>query len=242
MRTRLLAVLMCILAPAALHAGLDLGILPYAYMDKSFLTYESDPLNYFTAPLRWGYMDRTGKVLISHEYEEAGFFNDRGLAPVKKDGKWGLINRRGKMILEWQHGYIDTLPSGYFKAFKKGGAVYLDPGGSETGDARSALAPPAGGNEGTDRNCKDTIRSSGGRPESFGYVMKGFSHRNLPMVGLYRTSGERLSRPIFSGIETKCIDDIIRFKLRDGETVYFLLCKGVFLRPRLKQHGTMERR
>jgi hypothetical protein len=46
---------------------------------------------------RWGYIDKTGKV-VSSGYEEASDFSE-GLAPVKKDGRYGYVDAAGKMVI-----------------------------------------------------------------------------------------------------------------------------------------------
>ena len=235
-----LVALILTFVPAAVRAGLDLSILPFGYIDKSSLTYESDALNYYASPVRWGYMDRSGKVLIQPGLEDAGFFNTEGLAPVKKNGAWSIVDKKGRTVREPQGGgYIEVLPNGYFKIRKDKKTSYLDPKGRAITEERFKTAPAVTENEGVVRSCKNR-KGAGEGPGAYGYAIRGISHRNLPMVGLYRLSGERISRPVFSGIETVVVGDLIRFMLRDGETVYFLLCDGVFLRPRLKQHGTWK--
>lgn len=47
---------------------------------------------------KWGYMDKTGKVIIPLQFEKADFFSE-GLAPVKIDGKVGYINETGAMAI-----------------------------------------------------------------------------------------------------------------------------------------------
>ncbi|MDE6591130.1 MAG: WG repeat-containing protein, partial [Oscillospiraceae bacterium] len=43
---------------------------------------------------------------IAPQYEDAGLFNtDDGLAPVKKDGKWGYIDKDGKAAIGFQYDY-----------------------------------------------------------------------------------------------------------------------------------------
>jgi len=37
-----------------------------------------------------GFVDKSGKVIVSLEYDDVGFFSE-GLAAVKKDGKWGIL-------------------------------------------------------------------------------------------------------------------------------------------------------
>lgn len=54
-----------------------------------------------------GFMDIHGEMVIAPSYEEAGWFSE-GLAPVKKGGKWGFINKTGKVV--WDFRYDLLLP------------------------------------------------------------------------------------------------------------------------------------
>src|SRR6266480_225689 len=46
---------------------------------------------------KWGYIDKTGKIVISR-YDFAKSFSE-GLAAVKDGGKWGYIDKTGKMVI-----------------------------------------------------------------------------------------------------------------------------------------------
>ena len=47
----------------------------------------------------WGYIDATGKWLVSPKYKAATAFKN-GFARVKIKGKWGVINKEGKLIVD----------------------------------------------------------------------------------------------------------------------------------------------
>ncbi len=49
-------------------------------------------------PTLWGYIDKTGKVVIAPRLEEVTSFAE-GLAAVKLDGKWGYIDKTGKFAV-----------------------------------------------------------------------------------------------------------------------------------------------
>lgn len=56
---------------------------------------------------KYGFADRkTGKTVIKHQFDYAGWFNDKGFANIKKDGKWGIINTKGEFVLEPIYDYI----------------------------------------------------------------------------------------------------------------------------------------
>jgi hypothetical protein len=44
---------------------------------------------------KWGYIDKTGKTIISFLYDDVAFFSE-GLASVKLNNKWGYINKTGE--------------------------------------------------------------------------------------------------------------------------------------------------
>ena len=57
----------------------------------------SDNFAAFYEAGKWGYEDRDGNIVIPAEYDEAGDFI-KGLAIVKKDGKFGVITPTGKEV------------------------------------------------------------------------------------------------------------------------------------------------
>ena len=50
---------------------------------------------------KYGYIDKTGKMLISPQFDDAGSFFD-GLAGVRTGPKWGYIDKTGKMVISAQ--------------------------------------------------------------------------------------------------------------------------------------------
>lgn len=49
----------------------------------------------------YGYIDKTGSIIIEANFDEAGIFYN-GLALVKKKGLWGYIDTHGKITIEYQ--------------------------------------------------------------------------------------------------------------------------------------------
>lgn len=56
---------------------------------------------------KWGYMNRSGHLVIDPQFERAISFAE-GLAPVKKNGKWGYIDPNGTIVIQPQ--YAAVLP------------------------------------------------------------------------------------------------------------------------------------
>lgn len=50
---------------------------------------------------KWGFIDKTGKMVIHPQFDGAGNFSE-GLAAVKVDNKWGFVNDKGKLIIAAQ--------------------------------------------------------------------------------------------------------------------------------------------
>ncbi|WP_435932419.1 WG repeat-containing protein [Moraxella bovoculi] len=47
---------------------------------------------------KYGYVDKTGKVVVPIQYDETWFFSE-GLAGVKQNGKWGFIDKTGEVVI-----------------------------------------------------------------------------------------------------------------------------------------------
>lgn len=48
---------------------------------------------------QYGFVDKSGKLVIEYKYDKAYEFNSYGFATIKKDGKWGAINEQGQEIV-----------------------------------------------------------------------------------------------------------------------------------------------
>lgn len=49
---------------------------------------------------KFGYVDKSGKVIVDYIYDDATEQNDYGYVAVKKDGKWGSIDNKGNIVQE----------------------------------------------------------------------------------------------------------------------------------------------
>jgi len=49
----------------------------------------------------WGYIDRTGTVVIKPQFDRAKWFAE-GLAPAQRDDMWGYIDKTGKVVIPCQ--------------------------------------------------------------------------------------------------------------------------------------------
>ncbi len=86
------------------------------------------------AQFKAGFLDKTGKEVITAQFESASSFS-QGLAAVKINGKWGYIDKTGKIVLEPTYGYALD-----FKKYEnqiaaivtiKGNNIYINKSGIE---------------------------------------------------------------------------------------------------------------
>ena len=60
---------------------------------------------------QWGYINKTGKIVIGLQFDEADSFSE-GLARVVFDGKSGYINKTGKMVIRPQFDEANSFSEG----------------------------------------------------------------------------------------------------------------------------------
>ena len=49
---------------------------------------------------KWGFVDKSGNVVIDYIYDKVTDLNEYGYAGIKVDNKWGVVNSNGEIILE----------------------------------------------------------------------------------------------------------------------------------------------
>ena len=49
---------------------------------------------------RWGFVDKSGNVVVDYIYDKATDLNAYGYAGILLDGKWGVVNSQGEVIVE----------------------------------------------------------------------------------------------------------------------------------------------
>lgn len=78
--------------------------------------------------LRWGYIDKTGRVVIEPAFEDAWPFSG-GLASVLINGKWGYADKTGKEVIKAEYDYAWPFSEGLGRVLKSGKHGYVDPKG-----------------------------------------------------------------------------------------------------------------
>ena len=82
----------------------------------------------------WGYIDRTGAVVIAPRYEQAMSFSE-GRAAVREDGRWGYLTPAGMWVVEPEYATAADFSDGRALVSTKRGKErrfgYLDASGAE---------------------------------------------------------------------------------------------------------------
>ena len=63
----------------------------------------------------WGYINKSGEVVIPFQFRDAEIFSEDGLAPVKISKLWGFINTNGDMVIDDNY----DITAGGFSIFQK---------------------------------------------------------------------------------------------------------------------------
>ena len=69
---------------------------------------------------KYGYMDYTGAWIVQPELEDAKPFVE-GLAPIERDGKWGVIDMAGKVVIPLAYDSVQTTSSGIIVCHREDG-------------------------------------------------------------------------------------------------------------------------
>lgn len=76
---------------------------------------------------RWGFVDINGNKVVDYKYEKATEVNEYGFAGIMQNGKWGVINNEGKIIVEPQYelNYNEpTFIGEYYQVIYGNGEIY----------------------------------------------------------------------------------------------------------------------
>jgi len=76
-----------------------------AYWGYAYTPPERPDFTQRTETSVWGFVDKTGKLVIQPQFESAGAFTASGLAPVKVGEQWGFIDAKGAFKVNPQFVY-----------------------------------------------------------------------------------------------------------------------------------------
>jgi len=171
---------------------------------------------------------KTGKGNKPEEtgYDQTGEFTD-GLAVVSKDGKYGVIDRAGTLVVPVEYDEIEKFEAGRAKARRNGRYGYLDENGNmliafkyaeigafKEGRAKARLAPLIYGKH---PNCEE--HECGYIDEQGGIVIP-FEYDS---IGEFKDGQAKVTK----GMKNGCIDDRgnlivpLEYARRNGTVVYF---------------------
>ncbi|MEL6659568.1 MAG: WG repeat-containing protein [Bacteroidota bacterium] len=94
--------------------------------------------DYEENPYPWGFIDSTGRMVISGQYDEVRAFSD-GLALVRTKGRWGYIDQGGKVAIAARYRAAWPFANGRARAQTDAGKFgYIDRAGNWLIDAKFA--------------------------------------------------------------------------------------------------------
>jgi len=174
----------------------------------------------------YGYIDKTGNVVIGFKYSDGSFFRE-GWAPVNFGGKWGYIDKKGNNVLDFRHESAKPFKEGLASIEKNDKWGFIDKTGREiceikydaTGDFSEGFATVKVGEKNAfiNRSGKQIIEP---RYDFIGKFKNGFARVELDKsFGLIDKTGKEILEPIY--------DDV-----NDFNEGFALVCQ--------KQYGSMR--
>jgi hypothetical protein len=67
----------------------------------------------------WGFIDKTGNMVIKNQLDQVKSFNESFAAVEKKD-EWGLIDNSGEFVSDFQYDCINDFHEGFTSVAKDG--------------------------------------------------------------------------------------------------------------------------
>jgi len=127
------------------------------------------------------FIDKMGRVVSQDRYDFARTFSS-GLAPVRKDGRWGFIDKTGKLVIDYHFEDAQPFSDGLARVRQNGSYGYIDQQG------RLVIPPWFEFAE----DFSDGLAPVGNSDEGYWYIDKGgheaFPHRYV------------LASPFFKGL------------------------------------------
>lgn len=84
--------------------------------------------NYDWQERKWGFKDKTGKLVIPFEYDSAQDFSE-GLATVERDGKRGFIDKAGNVVIPFDYDHARSFSEGLAAVRRDGKWGFIDKSG-----------------------------------------------------------------------------------------------------------------
>lgn len=82
--------------------------------------------------VKWGFVNKEGKVTINPQFTYVGNFNNGNCAVANKEGKWGYIDKKGTLTINYQFDRAKEFANGKAVVFLSGKAGVIDEKGKYT--------------------------------------------------------------------------------------------------------------
>lgn len=80
---------------------------------------------------KYGFIDKTGKLVIPLIYDDVEDFFNEGLAGVKLNGKWGYIDKSGIVVIPFKYDFVWLFKDGLAKVKLNGKCGFINKRGKE---------------------------------------------------------------------------------------------------------------
>lgn len=171
-------------------------------------------IDYSLVPYRsgdeWGFADVNRKVIIKPAYDNVAWFSE-GYAAVEKNGKWGYINKAGKLVIPIKFTVAKSFRKGFLPNHTPGGDSVLFAGASVQADGYEIC-----------------INTKGARmPKCPAIPESAIKENNIPIKTVQKQ--KTYSLPNSEGLFDKIVDD---YTLPNNDEKYYIAIKdssyGVF--------------
>lgn len=113
---------------------------------------------------KWGFIDKTGKIIIEPQYHYVASFSE-GLAVVKQNGKYGFIDKTGKVVIPLQYDGVDSFSEGLAVVRQNNKWGYIDTNGKTIIDLKYSLTMSF-------KNGKAKVQSNDDKTPQWFYIDK----------------------------------------------------------------------
>ena len=81
----------------------------------------------FCGAADWGFVDKDGNKVVDYNYDEVTEVNKYGFAGIKQNGRWGIVDENGKIIVNPKYKLNDIEPifiGEYYQVIYGNGEIY----------------------------------------------------------------------------------------------------------------------
>ena len=89
---------------------MEINLLEKIYINNNLFAYKQNG--------KWGFVNKSGQIVVECIYDMVTETNEYGYAGIKKDGKWGSIDANGQVLQEPIYELEDIQPTFIGKLYK----------------------------------------------------------------------------------------------------------------------------